>query len=110
MKKIINFCSFLFVFDRPPLRCFGPMSTVSISKYLLNDDKICEKNTSFDRSMIKLWEPVIRIILYGTSLALNRYKTCAVSMSDTGKQQFSANQSIYQLSDKDRSVPDDIDL
>ena len=31
-------------------------------------------------------------------------------MSDTGKQQFSANQSIYQLSDKDRSVPDDIDL
>ena len=31
-------------------------------------------------------------------------------MSETGKQQFSANQSIYQLSDKDRSVPDDIDL
>ena len=31
-------------------------------------------------------------------------------MSDTGKQQFTANQSIYQLSDKDRSVPDDIDL
>ena len=31
-------------------------------------------------------------------------------MSDTGKQQFSANQSIYQLSDKDCSVTDDIDL
>ena len=31
-------------------------------------------------------------------------------MSDTGKQQFTANQSIYQLSDKDRSVLDDIDL
>ena len=26
--------------------------------YLLNDNKICEKNTSFDRSMINLWEPV----------------------------------------------------
>ena len=35
---------------------------------------------------------------------------CCVSMSDTGKQQFSANQTIYQLWDKDRSVPDDIDL
>ena len=45
----------------------------------------------------------------GSHAALNRYKTCAVSMSDTGKQQFTANQSIYQLSDKDRSVPDDID-
>ena len=31
-------------------------------------------------------------------------------MSDTGRQQFTANQSIYQLSDKDRSVPDDNDL
>ena len=31
-------------------------------------------------------------------------------MSNTGKQQFTANQSIYQLLDKDRSVPDDIDL
>ena len=43
-------------------------------------------------------------------IALNRYKTCAVSVSDTGKQQFTANQSIYQLSNtKDRSVTDDID-
>ena len=31
-------------------------------------------------------------------------------MSNTGKQQFTANQSIYQLSDKDRSALDDIDL
>ena len=31
-------------------------------------------------------------------------------MINTGKQQFTANQSIYQLSDKDRSVPVDIDL
>ena len=31
-------------------------------------------------------------------------------MSNTGKQQFTANQSIYQLSDKDCSVLDDIDL
>ena len=31
-------------------------------------------------------------------------------MSDTGKQQFTAYQSIYQLSDKYRCVPDDIDL
>ena len=35
---------------------------------------------------------------------------CDVSVSNTGKQQFTANQSIYQLSDKDCSVPDDIDL
>ena len=60
--------------------------------------------------MIKLWEPVVRIIFYEINFALNRYKTCAVSMSNTGKQQFTANQSIFQLSDKDRSVPDDIDL
>ena len=38
------------------------------------------------------------------------YKRCAASVNNTGKQQFSANQGIYQLSDKDRSVPDDIDL
>ena len=31
-------------------------------------------------------------------------------MSDTRKQQFTANQSVYQLSDKDSSVLDDIDL
>ena len=68
------------------------------------------KNTSFDRSTIKLWEPVVRIIFYEINFALNRYKTWAVSLSDTGKQQFTANQSIQQLSDKDRSVPDDIDL
>ena len=60
--------------------------------------------------MLKLWEPVVRIIFYELYFALNRCKTCAVSMSDTGKQQFSANQTIYQLSDKDRSDPDDIDL
>ena len=30
-------------------------------------------------------------------------------MSNTGKQQFTANQSIYQISDKYRSVPDGID-
>ena len=68
------------------------------------------KNTSFDRSMIKLWEPVVRIIFYEINFALYRYKTCAVSMSDTGKQQFTANQSIYKISNKDRNVPDDIDL
>ena len=60
--------------------------------------------------MIKLWEPVTRIIFYEINLTLNRCKTCAVSKPDTGKQQFTANQSIYRLSDKDRSVPDDIDL
>ena len=60
--------------------------------------------------MVKLWEPVVRIIFGEINLALNRYKTCAVSMSDTGKQQFTANHSIYQISDKDRRVPDDIDL
>ena len=77
---------------------------------MLKDDKICEKNTSFDRSMIKLWKSVVRIIFYEINLAWNRYKTYAVSMYDTGKQQFTANQSIYQLSEKDRSVPYDIDL
>ena len=45
--------------------------------------------------MIKLRGPVVRIIFYEMNFALNRYKTCAVSMSDTGKQQFPANQSIY---------------
>ena len=60
--------------------------------------------------MIKLWEPVVRIISYEINFALNRHKTCAVSMSHTGKQLFSANQTINQLSDKYRSVPDNIDL
>ena len=60
--------------------------------------------------MIKLWVPVVRIIFHEINFALNHYTTSAVSMSDTGKQQFTANQSIYQLSDEDRSVPDDIDL
>ena len=31
-------------------------------------------------------------------------------MPNTGEQQVTANQSIYQLLDKDRSVPNDIDL
>ena len=68
------------------------------------------KNTSFDRSMIKLWEPVVGIIFNEINL-FNRYKTCAVYVSDAGKQQFTVNQCIYQLSDKDHicSVPDDID-
>ena len=35
------------------------------------------------------------------NFVLNRYKTCAISVSNTGKQQFTGNQSIYQLSDKD---------
>ena len=72
--------------------------------------KCVKTPTSFDRSVIKLWEPVVRIIFYEINLAINRFKTCDVSMSNTGKQQFTANLSIYQLSDKDRSVPDDIDL
>ena len=76
MKKIINLlvlglCSGVLV------RCRLFQSRI----FLLNDDKICEKNTSFDRSMIKLWEPVVRIIFYEINYALNRYKTCAVSVS-----------------------------
>ena len=59
--------------------------------------------------MIKQWEPVV-IFFFEINLVLNPYKTCAVSVSNTGKQQFTANQSIYQLSDKDSSVLDDIDL
>ena len=74
------------------------------SIFLLNDDKIC-KNTSFDRPMIQLWEPVVR-----NKLGFKSLKTCAVSMSDTGKQQFTANRNIYQLSNIDRSVLDDIHL
>ena len=68
------------------------------------------KITSFDMSMIKLWEPGVRIIFYEINFALNRFKTCAVAMSATGKQLFTANQSIYQLSDKYCSTPDDIGL
>ena len=60
--------------------------------------------------MIKLWEPVVGIIFLWNKFVFNRYKICAASISNTGKQQFSANQSIYQLLDKDRSVPYDIDL
>ena len=41
---------------------------------------------------------------------LYRYKTCAIFVSNTGKQQPFANKRIYRFSDKDRSVPDDIDL
>ena len=66
------------------------------------------KNKSFDRS--NYVNQSLELFFYEINLALNRYKTRAVSMSDTGKQQFTANQSIYQLSDKDHSVPDDIDL
>ena len=33
--------------------------------------------------------------------------TAHVSVSNTGKHQFSANQNFYQLLNKDRSVPDD---
>ena len=43
----------------------------------------------------------------------NRYKTSNVSVSSTGKQQFYCQPEhiiIYQLSDNDRSVPDDIDV
>ena len=43
-------------------------------------------------------------------IVLNFFKRCEVSVSNTGKQQFTANQSINQLSDKDRSVPDENDL
>ena len=86
------------------------MSTFSISDIFDKKTMNYVKNTSFDRSMIKLWETVIRIIFYEINLALNRYKTCTVSMSDTGKQQFTVNQSIYRLSDKDHSVLDDIDF
>ena len=108
MNKIINFISFyLFLTGSGVLvRCHPFLSPI----FLLNDEKICEKKTSFDRSMIKLWGPVVRIIFYEKFFALNRYKTCAVSMSDTGKQQFTADQSIYQPSDRYHSVPDDIDL
>ena len=31
-------------------------------------------------------------------------------LTNIGKQQFTANQSIYQFSDKDRTVPDEIGL
>ena len=44
------------------------------------------------------------------TFVLNRLKGCAISMSNTGQQQLTTNQTIYQLSDKDRSVSQDIDL
>ena len=68
------------------------------------------KNTSFDRSMIKLWEPFVGFVFLWNKFVLNCYKRCAVSVSNTGEQQFTANQSIYPLLDKDSRVPDDIDL
>ena len=54
--------------------------------------------------MIKLWEAVVGNFFLGNKFVLNRYKTLAVSVSNTDKQQFTANQSIHQLSTKDRSV------
>ena len=68
------------------------------------------KNILFDSSMIKLLEAVVGITFVWNKFVLNRYKTCNVSMSNTGKQQFTAKKSIYQLSDKECSVPDYIDL
>ena len=60
--------------------------------------------------MIKLWGPLVGVIFYGNKFVFNRYKKCTVPMSSTCKQQFTANQSIYQLSDKEQSVPYDIGL
>ena len=53
--------------------------------------------------MNKLSEPVVGIIFLN-KFVLHCYKSCAFSVSNTGKQQFTANHNIYQLSDKDRSV------
>ena len=59
--------------------------------------------------MIKLCEPVVGIIFFEINL-FNPYNICAVYVSDAGKQPLTVIQCIYQLSDKDHSVPDDIDL
>ena len=65
------------------------------------------KNALFDRSVIKLFS--LELFLRNKFL-LYRYKTGAVSVSNTGKQQVFANQRIHRLSDKDHSVPNDINL
>ena len=63
-EKIINSISFYLFLTGPCsgvlVRCRPFQSPI----FLLNDDKICEKktHTSFDRSMIKLREQVVRII------------------------------------------------
>ena len=85
MKKIINFISFyLFLTGARSgvlVRCRPVQSLI----FLLNDDKICKKSKSFDRLMIKLWEPVVRNIFYEINFAFNHYKPRAVSMSAPGK-------------------------
>ena len=63
---MVNFISFYLTGPRSGVlvQCRPFLSPI----FLLNDNKICEKNTSFDRSMIKLWEPVVRIIFYEINL------------------------------------------
>ena len=53
------------------------------------------------------WAPDVSCVPQGTLLG-PLLSSCAVSVSNTGKHQFTAIQSIYQLSDKDRSVPNDL--
>ena len=73
------FYQLLFVFDWPPLQCFCPMTVVSISDIFVKWRSKGLKKTSFDRSMIKLWEPLVWIIFLWNKFVLNRDKICAVS-------------------------------
>ena len=71
------------------------------------------KNTLFDR-WINYYTmgptQLLELLFSWNKCALYRYKTCAVSLSNTDKQQLIANQRFYRFSDKDSSMPDDIDL
>ena len=83
-KKLIFIMFYLFLTGTPLLQCFGQMATFSIADFFLF-----------------LWLAFYEIkLLY----KLYHYKTFAVSVSNTEKQQFSAIQKLLRvlLSDKDR--------
>ena len=94
----------------------GPCSSVLVRWRLFqspifwwNYYKINEKTHHLIGKQSNYWNQSLEFFLWN-KFVLNRYKTCDFTVSNTGKQQFTANQSIYHLSDKDRSVSDDIDL
>ena len=80
------------------------MTVVSISDFFKNGDKICLKTRYLIGQLLKYWTQLLQLFFHEINLLY--IVTCIVSLSNTGKQQFFAN----QLSDRDRSVPNDIDL
>ena len=47
--------------------------------------------------MIKLWEPVVRIIFYEIHFVLNRFKRCDISVSNTGFTSFRIRTIVFRM-------------